>query len=194
MDDVLVAYLAGCIDCDGSISIKRSTYAMRVRGDAGVPVFSERVMFAQVGRELPELLKSCFGGSYQIQKSASTNGRPIHHWQVTDRQAVACARVLLPYLKVKRKQAILLLELRRLKEIPRVQAGTFVMLNRWGIPITMPRRVVSPDVLQSKEVLFTKIKALNDTRPRQARLIGCGLSGWLKGGDDKNGSDFPRGE
>ena len=193
MKETLLAYLAGCIDCDGSISIKRSTYAMRVRGDAHVPVFSERVMFAQVYSGLPELLKQTFGGSYQIQKSPSTNGRPVYHWQVTDRQAVACVKALLPYLQVKQKQAEMVLELRQLKELPRVVVGSFSMNNHWGKHVMMPLRVVDPVVVQAKEKLFCAIKQLNDVRSRQPRLIGTGLSGH-KGGDDKNGSVVPRGE
>ena len=58
-----LAYLAGAMDSDGCISVKRSTYAMRVRGDAGTPVFSERVIFKQVTPEIPTLLKELFGGS-----------------------------------------------------------------------------------------------------------------------------------
>ena len=130
---------------------------------------------------------------YGVQKSPSTNGRPVYHWQVTDRQAVICVKALLPYLRVKRGQAEMVLELRRLKELPRVSVGTFTVNNRWGKAVVFPLRVVDPDVIQAKERLFSGIKTLNDIRPRQARLVGNGLSGH-KGGDDRNGSVVPRGE
>jgi hypothetical protein len=55
-----LAYLAG------AIGIKRSTYAMRVRGDAGAPTFSERVALRQVTPEIPTMLKAHFGGRQHI--------------------------------------------------------------------------------------------------------------------------------
>ncbi len=39
----ITSYLAGCIDSDGTIGIKKSTYAMRVTGDSGQPTYSERL-------------------------------------------------------------------------------------------------------------------------------------------------------
>ncbi len=177
MEEIMRAYFAGCIDCDGSIGIKKSTYAMRVRGDAGQPVFSERVLFAQVKPEITHLLKEHFGGSYGIQKADTPNSHPIYKWSATDKQAVACIKAILPYLRIKRKQAEILLELRKLKEIPRLKIGTFKMMNRWHKEIDMPRRIVDPAVIQAKENLFNKIKSLNDIRNKQPQLIGVGYSG-----------------
>jgi hypothetical protein len=50
----LFAYLAGAMDSDGCISVKRSTYAMRVRGDAAAPIFSERVFRRSFGAQICE--------------------------------------------------------------------------------------------------------------------------------------------
>lgn len=171
------AYLAGCLDCDGAFSIKRSTYAMRVRGDASQPVFSERVMFAQVKYGITALLREYFGGSSHIDRQRTVNSHLIFRWQVTDKQAVQCVKAVLPYLVVKREQAELLLRLRELKNLPRVKVGTFVLNNRWGRPVVMPLRIVSPEVIQAKEELFNQIRLLNDTRVHQPQLIGRGYSG-----------------
>lgn len=111
-----LAYLAGAMDSDGCISVKRSTYAMRVRGDAGAPVFSERVMFKQVTPEIPTLLKEMFGGSFRVDNPSTPRGRKLYSWQATDLRAVECLRALLPYLRVKRAQAENCLALRKVKE------------------------------------------------------------------------------
>lgn len=111
-----LAYLAGAMDSDGCISVKRSTYAMRVRGDATTPVFSERVMFKQVTPEIPTLLKELFGGSLRVDNPSSPGGRRLYSWQATDLRAAECLRSLLPYLRVKRDQAENCLSLRKLKE------------------------------------------------------------------------------
>lgn len=109
------AYLAGAIDSDGTIGVKRSTYAMRVVGDAGAPVFSERVALRQVTPEIPTLLKARFGGSLYMTKPYSVRGKPLYSWAATDLRAVECLTALLPFLRVKREQAVNCLALRGLK-------------------------------------------------------------------------------
>ena len=115
MKKTTLAYLAGAIDSDGTIGVKRSTYAQRVVGDAGQAVFSERIALRQVTPEIVDLLRSTFGGSVYMTKPSTERGRPLHTWAVTDLQALHCAKALLPFLTVKHAQATNLLELRALK-------------------------------------------------------------------------------
>lgn len=112
----LYAYLAGAIDSDGTIGVKRSTYAMRVTKDSTQPIYSERVALRQVTKEIPELLKECFGGALYMTKPSTPNGRPLWSWAVTDMRAVACLVTLMPYLLVKREQAKNAIALRRVKD------------------------------------------------------------------------------
>ena len=149
-----LAYLAGAIDSDGTIGIKRSTYAMRVRGDAGAPVFSERIALRQVTPVVPEMLKAHFGGSLYITKSSTAGGTPLHSWVATDLRAVECLRALLPYLQIKRDQAINCLELRKVKtksKKARVARGR-------GHQGAAPRPVALTDAMES---LYSHAKELN---------------------------------
>src|SRR6185312_15248159 len=100
-----LAYLAGAIDSDGTIGIKRSTYAMRVRGDAGAAIFSERVALRQTSPIVPEMLRARFGGSLYMTKPSTVNGKPLYSWAATDLRALECLRSLLPFLRIKRQQA-----------------------------------------------------------------------------------------
>lgn len=112
-----LAYLAGAIDSDGTIGIKRSTYAMRVRGDAGAPVYSERVALRQVTPQIPTMLKKAFGGSLYMTPPSTANGRPLYSWAATDVRAIECLNALLPYLTVKRAQAMNCIALRGVKSV-----------------------------------------------------------------------------
>ena len=168
---MILSYLAGCLDCDGWFTIKRSTYAMRVTKDAGQPVYSERIGLKQVTPEVVDLLHEYFGGYRRIEKPSAKNGKPLYAWSVSDRNAIICAEAVLPYLKVKAKQAHLLVELRVIKGQARVQSGTYEMVNRWGSSVTMPRRIVSADAIAAKEKLFNEIKSLNDSRPTHPVLV-----------------------
>ena len=152
MNETTKAYLAGILDADGYFTIKRSTYHMRVRGDSSVPVFSEKVGMKQVVPIAIDLLHEYFGGYKRIEKPSAKNGKPLHAWSVTDKKACNLVRTLLPYLRIKRKQAELLIELRKSKEVKRIQDGTFDMTNRWGTVVTMPRRIVDPREIKKKSL------------------------------------------
>jgi len=161
MEETLKAYLAGCIDSDGYFSIKRSSYHMRVRKDSGQPVYSERIGLQQVSPDVPDLLHEHFGGYYRIEKPSAKHGKPLYAWTVTDRQAFVCATVLLPYLRVKKQRAELIVELRRLKNLPRKVIGTVPRPNRWGRIVEWPHRIVDPEVIKQKDLLFDKMHSLN---------------------------------
>jgi hypothetical protein len=115
-----LAYLAGAIDSDGYIGIKRSTYAMRVRGDAGQPMYSERVSLHQVTPHIPELLRETFGGSCRVERAQAVTRRPLFVWNATDLRAAAALRALRPYLRIKAEQADNALALRVVKEQSKV--------------------------------------------------------------------------
>lgn len=153
-DAILSAYLAGAIDSDGTIGIRRSTYAMRVRRDSTVPVYSERIALRQVTPDIPTLLKQEFGGSLGVTKSSSARGRDLYSWAATDLRAVACLTALLPYLRVKRAQADNCLALRLVKERSRLLR----VAPRRGHMGSAPRPA---DIGEEMETLYVTAKALN---------------------------------
>lgn len=110
-----MAYCAGVIDSDGTIGIKRSTYGMR-HDNGGQPTYSERVCVKQVEPDAVELLHRLFGGYRFVSRASATRGRPLEGWQVTDVKAATALRALLPYLRIKRRQAENCLVLRALKD------------------------------------------------------------------------------
>lgn len=113
---VTLAYCAGVVDSDGTIGIKRLTYAMRVVGDAKQPTYAARICVRQVTRDAVDVLAATFGGTVRTCKPSSPNGRPLFEWCVMDRIAGAALEQLLPYLRIKRAQAENCLALRRLIE------------------------------------------------------------------------------
>ena len=165
------AYLAGCLDSDGYFSIKRSSYHMRVRGDSGQLVYSERIGLKQVSEHVPSLLHKYFGGYYRIDKPSSRHGKPLYAWSVTDRKAISCVTILLPYLRVKKAQAELLIELRRLKSLPWKVIGTVARPNRWGKLVDWPHRIVDPEVIRQKDILFDKMHRLNRINNSNTTLL-----------------------
>lgn len=158
--NTLYAYLAGIIDADGFISIKRSTYAARTLGKDWNPNYQERIGIKQVMPQAIDLLHETFGGTRAMQRPTAVNGRPLHSWDATAACAARTIAALRPYLRIKTKQADLALELRATKET------TAARLR--GSPL---KRKQAAEVVAERERLFNAIKALNDTRPHHPKLI-----------------------
>lgn len=150
----LHAYLAGAIDSDGTIGIKRSTYSMRVKKESKAPIFSERVALRQVTPEIPTLLKKEFGGSLYMTKPSAANGRPLWSWAATDVRAIECIVALLPYLRVKKRQARNCVVLRRLKEVSKRRG---VARGR-GVAGRVTR---DPALTERMEAVYARAKELN---------------------------------
>lgn len=111
----LSAYAAGVIDADGSIGILRETHALRA-GRAGQATFSERITIRQIEPEAVDLVHSMFGGYRSVIRGRRANQQPLNSVQLVDRQATRLLMAVMPYLRIKRGQAELCLELRQLKE------------------------------------------------------------------------------
>jgi hypothetical protein len=152
--EVTLAYCAGVIDSDGCIRVKRSTYAMRVTGDAGQPTYSELVCVKQVTPEAVDLLHGLFGGRRAIEGPSAKRGRPLHVWQVTDKRATACLRALLPYLRIKRQHAENCLELRRLKDESRAARTCFGRGHVGG-------KVRPQEISEAMQATHVRAKSLN---------------------------------
>ena len=112
----ILAYCAGLIDADGTIGIKRNTYAVRVRKDSQQPSYSERIHIRQVTREGLDLLSESFGGTVGREDPHSLRGQSLYRWGQTDLKATATLRQLIPFLRIKKEQAKNCLALRKLKE------------------------------------------------------------------------------
>src|SRR6266702_2354802 len=100
-----LAYAAGVIDSDGYIGVNRSTYAMRVRGDASQAVYAARVMVKQVEPQAIDLLHEMFSGYRSAAPPTAARGRLLHAWEVHSANAGRACVALLPYLRIKRVQA-----------------------------------------------------------------------------------------
>ncbi len=96
----LLAYLAGIIDADGCIGILRTKTG-----------FVPNLSCGQVAEEAVTMLHAAFGGSVSKTKlSAEKNRRGQHRWRVSNQIAGECAHLLLPYLRIKRRQAEAVIE------------------------------------------------------------------------------------
>lgn len=101
-DPLVVAYLAGIIDADGYITVAKNN---RVQGT----YYGARVGIAGTRSAPHELAAAIFGG--RVYCYANRDNRPQFQWHRTGRSSVAVIECLLPYLRLKHRQAVLALRL-----------------------------------------------------------------------------------
>jgi hypothetical protein len=138
MKDRNWSYLAGLFDGEGCISICE-------RKDAkGDNAFIFCIQITNTNTDLMKWLVSHFGGVYYSQdgKSRKANWKPSYRWRVKGRKNEEEFLLgVLPYLVVKREQALLALEFVRLFQVKdttrRLEIATKMReLNRRGISVT----------------------------------------------------------
>jgi hypothetical protein len=108
-----VAYCAGLVDGEGCIRIKKSQ-AYRCQGRT-TPGYHATMMIRMVERAAIEFVADVLGGTIRKEKPHAKSGRAMYTWSISDAKAGAAARSILPYLRVKRRQAELILRLRDLQ-------------------------------------------------------------------------------
>lgn len=119
----LLAYCAGVLDSDGHIGVHINWYRVKTAGDAKQPTYQPRCSVKQLDHQAVELFHDLFAGHLYVD-TANVRGsaRPINVWQV---HSASCRRVLealRPYLRIKTRQADLVLELCDLNQSKRARS------------------------------------------------------------------------
>ena len=114
------AYLAGFVDADGSISLVRDKYFdKKLNRDR----YKYRIKLSVHNCKIEpiEVFKKCFGGGKLRNTrrgkamAEHPNWRECYEWTLWSKQAEDAIRLLLPFLLIKKQQALLALEMQDLK-------------------------------------------------------------------------------
>lgn len=149
MDSHILAYLAGIVDGEGYIGIKRSATPKHQVS----PRFCERIQVRMIHEDSIKLLHETLGGNYYRERMGQRRGRPLFCWQASDAQAANVLTALLPYLRIKRENAMAALEMRKSKSDP--------LARKRGSPA---KRVMDPTVIAHRQTLYERCKTLNARR------------------------------
>ena len=110
-----LAYMAGVIDSDGYIGIVKQSETRRKHT---TEYFRTVITVSQVQLEAIELLRERLGGSFGItQRQKGSNWKSLYRWGVYNKKDTKrILEMLLPYLKIKRKQAEMVIAYCELRE------------------------------------------------------------------------------
>ena len=151
----MLAYVAGVIDCDGSIQVARSLGPARKRDGVRPPYYVIRATLTAVDPTIPHLLRAHFGGSVYRFEGHTVRKGSWHRWTVVSLQAGAFLRAIRPYLRLKGPQADAALQLDALLASQRA--------TQRGRPI----RPVSERELAQRLALMHEVRRFN-SRPQAA--------------------------
>jgi hypothetical protein len=100
--DTELAYLAGIIDGEGCLSM----------GNVHTGVYTTQIYIGNTDARVIEWLYRTFGGSIALRPSPNPKHKPLWRWLASGKNLNVLLQAVLPYLIVKKEQALLLLEYR----------------------------------------------------------------------------------
>lgn len=163
--DTDLAYIAGLVDGEGYIGIKKSrAYKCQKRVTPG---YHARISIRMVDEAAIRFLAETLGGWYYRENAHVAKGRPLFCYQATDLRAESILRALLPYLRVKREVAETVLRLRALQANGRKHRTKVVghrTLPHWsGAEVRVRTLAFSDEYVAACDALYEQCKALNRT-------------------------------
>jgi len=162
MNKIDLAYLAGLIDGEGYIGIKK---CKPVKGHRTTTSYHARIQVRMINEAAIKFLAEILGGKYYREKRHCNNGRPLFCWQVSDALAQKSLKALLPFLRVKKKQAILVLMFRGLQSESskhRTKTTGTRKLQHWaGKILTVRNLSLSDEYVAECEGFWRQAKVLN---------------------------------
>lgn len=140
-----LAYAAGIIDGEGCIHIRQA-----VIRSTGVLRYGMECQVAMTDRRVVEWLHEYFSGSIHHHKFGVPWRKDQWVWLVAARKAQSFLQQVLPYLKLKREQAILALELQNR------------ICSRNGLVTRLDGRyILSLEEIVARQVIYNKVRNLN---------------------------------
>jgi hypothetical protein len=146
--ETLYAYLAGAIDVDGRISISR---ARGYRRDREMAYYSAVITLSDSNPVLPDLLQATFPARRLQYETKNRSHRAWHMWEAVGESAREPLIRLLPYLRIRRRQAELALSLITLMQSDKAGSA----------------RPLSEEQQQARRLLYEQVMSLNASRPQR---------------------------
>jgi hypothetical protein len=148
--ETLYAYLAGAIDVDGRVSINRAL-DYRCRVGQRKSYYTATIALSDTDPVLPDLLQATFPASRLEYEAKNRKQMAWHMWEAVGLKAHEPLLCLLPYLRIRRRQAELALSLIALKQHDKAGGAR---------PLTHEQE-------HARHLLYEEVTRLNASRPKR---------------------------
>lgn len=143
-----VAYLAGIIDGEGSFTIRKKTY------NNDRTLYTPKMNIGMNTAQPLDLAYGFFGGAIRVRRTTGNNVPYIFVWEISCSKAKKAAKTILPFLRVKNKQARLLIDMQTRIEVGKKNRTYGGHGNRGVNPL-------SDHELEVRKNMWLKMKDLN---------------------------------
>ncbi len=150
MDRDIVIYLAGVTDSEAHIGIIKHKRKERL-----TPAYEPRLQIGNTSKNMLTIFLTNFGGRILLEKRLTRGGKEFYIWTVYGVPMVKALEAMLPFLRVKKREAELVIAL---------QKRIWKRNERVG-----DNKGVSSQELEAREKLYQQIKRLMGKR-RQLSL------------------------
>lgn len=157
VDPCLLAYLAGAIDADGHITVTRAVRKLGKRYTHSPTYYHPRLGYTSVSDIVPVILCDTFGGNIHKHQPKNAKHRLVYQWHIGTAACGIADGLLTPYLRQKRRQAELVVELCAL--IAKQHADQRA--------VQKPPYRITPEQLKLREQIWREVTSLNDPRNRR---------------------------
>lgn len=110
-EPTILAYLAGLVDGEGSISI--GSYAVT---SIGTPQFTTYLSITNTNKDMIDWLFNNFGTKpipYTSNQLSKNCRLPVWRWQITGDKLLHICEIILPYIVAKKRQVEIMIEMRK---------------------------------------------------------------------------------
>jgi hypothetical protein len=161
---IQLAYLAGLIDGEGCIYIKKSEKDANKQQKYASYTLS--ICINQTDKESIDYIKGIFGGNITIGKQYGLGYLPVMRWEVGHQRTFELCKDLIPFLRIKKKQAELAVRFyyykqkcERIREFIRSKR---IPVGKDTIGRTLYVRSFSSRQLDKLQWMFEEMKRLKD--------------------------------
>ena len=109
MSQSVAAYIAGFVDGEGYLGLQPNH-------SFGEPYYQPVLKIANTNREIMDWFHRSFGGSLYVRKYEDSKNKDGHVWSLNGRKLRPFLAVITPFLRIKRRQAEILIEKYRLQD------------------------------------------------------------------------------
>lgn len=163
MEVATLAYIAGIVDGEGSIMIQRqcseSFMAQRAKSGCFHPHYAVGIRIGMCERVALDLIVDELGIGSVCEEKPYHHKRPMFRWMIRSKQEVCdFLNLILPYLRVKKKQAELALK----------------FMNEW---VSFNGNRLTPEIVSKREEAWAQMRKLNGVVDTPATTKSRGIRG-----------------
>lgn len=160
MTETDLAYAAGIIDGEGCIGIYKRNARNQTAGGDGRRTYRGSIHVAMCEPIVIEFLHKLFGGSISRIRVKGPRSRDQFAWSIAAIQGGRCAELVLPFLLLKKHQALNLIELQSINKFIR-DSTTLQRKQRNGFKCWKGAYEIDPSLLARCAELYIIQRALN---------------------------------